>query len=215
MKTTLALLAVLLVACSSSSSSPPPSSPSPQNDPNAAALAKMNAELAEQQRQGIEQQRQLQAAHDATIAAEEKRKRDAAAALERKCAGDRHERTERLKFTMADRLNAEARLFTHAKAIRASCKIVSRPTGAATVSRQGNGFRVAPELAADVRCSSLPKGATKEDAYVVLWRDANGIDGPEGPILQREDFTADDVECTELDKAAGFDGDATFEGLRR
>jgi hypothetical protein len=64
---------------------------------------------------------------------------------------------------------------------------------------------VAPELADDVQCSSLPPGLTKDDAYVILFRAREGDVNPSGPILQPEDRSPEDEGCTEHDRAVGLD----------
>jgi hypothetical protein len=67
---------------------------------------------------------------------------------------------------------------------------------------------VAPELADDVKCSSLPAGISKDDAYVILSRvrDTGDI-AATGQLLQREDLTLDDIKCMPHDLAAGMNVD--------
>lgn len=176
----------------------------------------LQAAQAERSRAVVEQQRQLEA-----MKAEGDRQRDAMLAQiqaakdakKKDCDDTRPARVSHAKEAIIARLDAEARVVAHAKTIRASCRIVEQRTGAVNVQAGVAGVRVSPELRDDVQCSSLPKGLTKQDAYVILSRvrEGGGI-APTGPILQSEDFTQKDVECAEIDRAAGVDfGSVRFE----
>jgi hypothetical protein len=129
--------------------------------------------------------------------------------LRKKCDDTRPSRSDRLKLAIVARVDAEIRVLKHAKTIRATCKLGTKKTGAVRVTTSGGGYRVAPELADDVTCSSLPAGLTKDDAYVILWRvRESGKAAPTGGILQAEDFEAEDRQCQQLDRAAGLDFEA-------
>lgn len=216
----LAIVAVLLVACGGEEASrPPPQSvapapaPAPTYDANAAALQAMQdartRALAEGQAQ-VAAMQEAAAKSRADLVAKVQAERDA---REKACSDSRSDRVKRAKLAAAERLKAEIRVLTISKAVRASCRIVEQKTGAVNVQRSGSGLRGSPEMRDDVQCSSLPKGATKDDAYVVLWRvRESGSHNATGPILEREDLSDQDRACEELDKAAGVDfGSVRFE----
>lgn len=121
------------------------------------------------------------------------------------CAGTRSARVERLKRTIADWLDANARLQKNADAIRARCKLTKSAGGAVRLE----GGRIRAALANDVTCSSLPKGVTKDEAYMLLARAGEpGATAPTGPVLQPSDYGTVDATCEASDRAAGFDWQA-------
>lgn len=151
------------------------------------------------QLQAVEENRKrILAEHDAKVAAEKKA-----------CDDSRADRLAHAKEMLAARMAAEARVLKHSKAIVAACKLGQKRTGAVTVQSSNGGFRVAPELADDVSCSSLPAGITKDEAYVILfrWRE-RGDTSPKGAVLQPEDHSEHDSECRSFDVSVGLDLDA-------
>jgi len=221
MKATKAMMAcalLLLQACEP----PPPATPqaAPPPAPRTDDQAAVDAQLAmvrnaqdQQQRAEAEQAAAVEAAGAAARTRIEEERRAKEEALAKKCADSRWTRAEHAKWMAAARLKAEARILGFSKAVRASCKLVDRKTGAVRVQADGNGWRVAPEMLQDVSCKSLPPGATKEDAFVILVREANGTLEPTGEILEPEDHSPEDAECADLDKRAGLDLFPRFDDL--
>jgi hypothetical protein len=207
MRLHVALLASVLVACADE---PPPRTPrhKPQPPPtgeqdNAAAIARMQAAQDDENAAAMADTRAAQKKADAY----RERQRSEQEERRKACEGTRPVRVASVKTIVTERLQAETRLLTHAVAIRKACKLTDKPTGAVTV-RAG---RIAPEMADDVTCSTLPAGLTKADAYVVLWRVRDSGDpGPTGAMLDRSDLTAEDEACKAFDVEAGVD----FEGIR-
>jgi hypothetical protein len=132
------------------------------------------------------------------------RRADKEAPQKKACEETRAARVSHAKEAIIARMDAETRLYQHAKAIRASCKLTERKTGAVVMTHGVAGARIAPELADDVKCGALPKGITKDDAYVVLFRDREGNRAPTGPILQPEDASPEDGMCMLHDQAVGL-----------
>lgn len=214
------LCVVVSVGCGGAPESPPAASPtsapvasSDRAAQDAATIqaqtAALNAREQDNRRQeeaaskeGEAAMQRAQAARQAEEKAREKEESD-------RCAKSRPSRITNLKLTAAGRIEAEARIVKASKAIRASCKIGSKRTGATRITHDAGGWRLAPELMDDVTCTSLPAGITKQDAYVILSRVRDGVDiVATGPLFEREDITVEDVKCSPHDRAAGMDVDA-------
>lgn len=208
-------LLLVLTACASSPGTAPgevssPTSASAQAapaDPGAAMIAKIQADQEQAARQ---QEAAFNAAMaDAKLEADAKKKalQDAEDARRKACDDSRPRRVEHAKEILIARMNAEASLLEHAGAIRKACKLVEKPTGAVNLTRVAGGWRAAPEMADDVRCSGpLPKGISKQNAWVLLARDREGQKVPTGPILDpREDASPEDDQCRKYDVQAGVD----------
>lgn len=95
----------------------------------------------------------------------------------------------------------ELALVKSAPAITGRCKLSDVKTGAAAVTKQGNGWRVAPEVRDDVKCAGgPPPGVTLQDAYVVLVRKRAGENDPS----IADDIDAPPIDCRASDVAAGL-----------
>lgn len=235
MRPLLATIAVVVVACAKPPPRQPPLSPDEEPPLTAAeanaqlgvatgesstpdkALAEQSArERAARDQSAVEAQiREAQRLADPNV-----QRAAAEAPVKKKCEETRAARVVHAKERIIARMTAEARLYENAKAIRAACRLTERKTGAVTVSRAASGLRVAPELADDVQCSRLPNGITKNDAYVVLFRDREGSRGPTGPILDADDASPEDGMCMLHDADVGlnlhvsFDDPSSVERLR-
>lgn len=204
-----------LVACSPPvPESPPPSTPRSSPPP----VDTSQQMIAESQRQGLEAGRaayaQATAEGDAFARAEMQRMADKKAAEEKLadllklCEDTRVARVRNATDMILARMEAEVRMYTNAKAIRASCKIVVKHTGSTNIQRSGSGWRVSPEMRDDLTCGALPAGITKDTAYVLLSRDRAGESKPTGKILEPEDHDKNDSVCERPDKLVGLDLDA-------
>lgn len=123
-----------------------------------------------------------------------------------KCDESRAKRVADDKDMMTSRI-AKALLFKGTgKQIRANCKLASdKPF--TPLERAGSGWNVTADMRDSLKCSSLPGGVTKDDAYILLASERGG-DKPaftSGPILAPEEHHPDDQKCATYDKAAGLD----------
>lgn len=214
---------LVLTACAGAEAPPPvqPQAPppapkaAPTEDPAAMAVAQMQAQQDQVARakqaefDGI----MAQAKRDADAA--KKAEQDAEAARRKACDDSRPARVSHAKEMVIARMDAESHLLTSAPAIRKSCRLTEHRTGAFNVSRGVGGVRVAPEVAVGVECGRLPKGVTKQDAWVVLARESQGGSvKPFGPILESEDESPEDDQCRGYDRKVGIDfRSVTFDDL--